>query len=141
MGYIRFNMPKKEEIGYGIVILFVLVSLFLIILMVPFDTVTGAAVLDYSNNDLKSFFFRAPVIDLIVLVIVGTLIIGGSMEIMNQKKEAEELLETLPRTSRIELKEYARESLENGFKKEDVKEALVAEGWSNEIVDAVLRLY
>ena len=134
-------MPKKEEIGYGIVILFVLVSLFLIILMVPFDTVTGAAILDYSKNDLKSFFFRAPVIDFIILVVVGTLIVGGSLEIMSQRREAEELLETLPRTSRIELKEYARESLEKGFKKEDIRDVLLAEGWSNEIVDAVLRLY
>jgi len=134
-------MPKKEEIGYGIVILFVLVSLFFITLMLPFDTATGAAVLDYSNNDLKSLFFRAPVIDFIVLVIVGTLIVGGSLEIMSQRREAEEILERLPRTSRIELKEYARESLENGFKKEDIKEALLAEGWDKGIVEAVLKIH
>ena len=134
-------MPKKEEIGYGIIILFVIVSLFFITLMVPFDTATGAAVLDYSKNDIKNFFFRAPVLDFIVLVIVGALIIGGSLKIVSQRREAEEILEQLPRMSRIELKEYARESLENGFKKEDIKEALMAEGWDKEVVEAVLRLY
>lgn len=135
------KMPKKEELGYGIIIIFVLVSLFLITLMVPFDTATGATVLDYSEEQVKSLFLGAPFVDFVILVAVGILIIGGSLAIMNQKKEAERTLETIPRMNRIELKEFARESLERGFKKEDIEEELLSQGWDKEIIEAVLRLH
>ncbi|PIN86580.1 hypothetical protein COV19_03610 [Candidatus Woesearchaeota archaeon CG10_big_fil_rev_8_21_14_0_10_44_13] len=134
-------MPKKEEIGYGMVILFVLVSLFFITLMVPFDTVTGAAVMDVSAEDLENFFFTATFPNFILLIVLSVWIVGGSLAIISQRRQAEGVLEGIPRMNRIELKEFVRESFGNGFKEEEIRCSLLSSGWDERTIEAVLRLY
>lgn len=139
------KMRKKEEIGYGIIVLFVLTSLFFIALMVPFDTATGAVIFDTSQQEIeegaKNIFFSAPAVNFAILAIVGTLIVGGSFAIVQQKREAEEFLETLPRMSRLELMWFVEDSLEAGYKKEDIWDTLLEKGWDKKYIDSVLRLY
>ncbi|MFO8015947.1 MAG: hypothetical protein R6U32_02495 [Candidatus Woesearchaeota archaeon] len=138
-------MRKKEDIGYGIVIIFVLVSIFMITLMVPFDTATGAAILDLTEEEasqgLKNILFGTPVFDFVILLIVGTMIIAGSMAIIHQRREAEEHIGGLPLESRVELRDFVAESIDAGFKKEDIHEALLNAGWDEATINSILRLF
>lgn len=138
-------MNKKEEIGFGMVVVFVLVSLFLITLMIPFDTSTGAVIFDVSqqkvDDGVSNMIYGLPILNYVVLVFVAILIIGGSLAVMEQKREAEQHLETLPRMNRIELREYVRENLERGFSRHEIRQVLISQGWEEKDVEAVLRIF
>lgn len=136
-------MHKKEELGYGILGIFILVSIALIVLMAPYEPLTTYAVANQTAGQQSSFsglldFAAQNFMIISVVVFVLALGIGGLVLFLKQHLKVKRALAGIPRESLESVHNYIKTTLAAGFSREQVKKALIDSGWQESAVEALL---
>lgn len=136
-------MHKKEELGYGILVIFILVSIALVVLMAPYEPLTTYAVADQTASQQGYFsealdFAKQNFMIISVVVFVLALGIGGLVLFLKQHLKVRKALAGIPRESLESVHHYIKTTLAAGFSREEVKKALIDSGWQESAVEALL---
>ena len=135
-------MRKKEEIGYGILGLFILVSAALMAFMLPFEPITTYAVADTGGvfSSFSNFvtFVKENFIIMFVVFIVIALGLGGMIYMIIQHRKAREATHGIPAEQLESLHNYVKETMEKGFSRDQVKKALKESGWKEKVAEALV---
>ena len=131
-------MQKKEEFSYGVIGLFILVSIALILLMSPYEPITSNAVADVTAYVTAAEFVGQNIVLLVVVFFVLGLAIGGIIFLIKQHNIRQRILAGIPHEKLETIREYAKSTMAKGFTKEQVKKALIDTGWQESQADALL---
>ncbi|MBU0535724.1 MAG: hypothetical protein KKE20_02075 [Nanoarchaeota archaeon] len=130
-------MRKKEDVGYGVIGIFLLVSLALVVLMSPYEPITTYAVQDVTGAATADFLGQNIILIVLVFLVLG-FGIAGAVFLIKHHKEREKIIANIPPDSLANAHEYIRSTLAKGFSKDEVKAALMHQGWQESRVDAML---
>ena len=131
-------MKKKEDINYGAIGVFILACFGIILLMTPYEPITGSSVQDVTGSVTAGEFLSQNVVLVIVVFLIIILGIIGMVFLVKHQKESNKILSQIPPDKLSAAEEYIKSTLARGYSKEDVKSALMQQGWQESRIDAML---
>ncbi len=128
-------MPKKEDVGYGIIGIFLLVAVSLVVLMLPYEPLTTYAVADTQS---LSGILAENLILVTAVSIVLIMVIAGAVFLVKKHRERERILAGIPHEALERVDDYIKHTLAEGYSKEEIQKALVEAGWQEKQAEALL---
>ncbi|MCX8146937.1 MAG: hypothetical protein N3D84_00520 [Candidatus Woesearchaeota archaeon] len=135
-------MGEKEEIGLEIALIFLLASIVSLLFLLPFEpSYTSGAVIDLSSyltfSQIAGFLKENYIVIAIVLLVL-CLGIGGAIALFKKHKKRNEVISKIPADTLKIVEEYIKSTLAKGFKKDEIKRALINSGWDEETAAALV---
>ncbi|MBD3313971.1 hypothetical protein GF345_06015 [Candidatus Woesearchaeota archaeon] len=131
-------MKKKEDLNYGAIGVFILVCFGIMILMTPYEPITGSAVEDVTGSVTAAEFLSQNMVLAIVVFLIIIMGIIGMVFLVKHQKERQRILSQIPPEKLSAAEEYIKSTIAQGYSKEDVKAALMHQGWQESRVDAMM---
>jgi hypothetical protein len=138
-------MYNKEEAGYGILAVFVIVSSLFIVLLLPFEPITTYAVLNQTDSNAAqsgfSTFFDFVMQNYLLIIVVFVILalsLAGIIFFLRQNRHSNDILSTISPLQLDGLVTYIKATMAQGYTKEQVKSALKDAGWQDKVSEAVL---
>jgi hypothetical protein len=135
-------MGEKEEMGFEIVLIFILASITSLLFLLPFEPsyTTGAVddITTYVTLQQASDFLATNYIVITIIVLVLGLGIGGAIVLLKKHKKKNAVISQIPEDTLKAVGEYIKSTFAKGFRKDEVKKALIESGWKEETAETLI---